>query len=436
MLNIPRWTGRPLSFGTRTLRPYWFRILAALLGLTALPCLARTTATQPGVEPTTQTRVSRALDRRLSLDLQGTPLAAVIGVLQDITGLDISIPRQARLEALTLRLHEATVRETLEGIAKQLELNLVIARASLRLEAPRNHLLDVLDVSDLLWNSLDPRGDEAEIQAGLTAWIRLLDDTRLDEEALLEHLRDRMNQDSLAEPANLEVHRGQLIAFLPVAAHNELREVLEDLRRARGPQVWLEARFVAAVEPGLDGLSGESLRSLGVEPRPILDLTIPESRRVYQRSPISVAPIAAAQVPAAQSDERSRPVVSVLASRDQRARVLVEAQRAFISGYELSLDGNIGLLVVEDIDPIVTFWKESLDLVVRPRIAADGSLILEVSGLYWSRTDNAPAQLVDFTDPVSLPVPEAGGVLVCVRRPDGQPALGVSIQVNRAGRSR
>lgn len=45
-MSIPRWAGRPLNFGSRTLRPYWFRILAAAGFLALL-----TAAVQPEAEP-------------------------------------------------------------------------------------------------------------------------------------------------------------------------------------------------------------------------------------------------------------------------------------------------------------------------------------------------------------------------------------------------
>lgn len=166
-------------------------------------------------DPAWVTRYEETLaTRKVTLNFPDTPLSDVVGFLQDITALNLSISGGVDGDETTvnLRLREVPLGEALTIILEQTGLARSYRNETLLIHDPsetrgRDYFFEVLDVRDLC--------------------------TWLEPDALQELIYNASGEDHWDEPASLQVHRGQLLIRQTRAQHAEVQNVLAKLRHSR-----------------------------------------------------------------------------------------------------------------------------------------------------------------------------------------------------------
>lgn len=242
-------------------------------------------ATRQGEEPNWVKDYKKILrTRKVSINFSDTPFSDVINFLQDVTGLNITVSRDIDTEELrvNLRLREIVLQNAFNLLLEQTDLALTYANETIQIvpkdQVRGTYYLDILDVQDILSKTPDFPGPRITVSgqgggggggggAGGAGGQTLNfgdDDSEsegavIDPDRLTELVRGSTGEDNWEDPANIEVHRGQLIIFQTPQMQKQVQTVLESLRRNSGLFVQIETRFIT--------LQNDFLRDIGVDYR-------------------------------------------------------------------------------------------------------------------------------------------------------------------------
>ena len=181
---------------------------AAVQRARAEHCAAEHGATQHGVGEASLQQVTYVRDLPLLADaLWPTPADIEAGATEGVTQIEFP-PREAWVEA-------SARNEIVEGSGM---------------------VLEIYDASDLVVIPNFPGGcsfggDDSEDEAAAARTEPQLASPPFDAEVFSAHLRDALGEECWADPASLEVHRGQLIVHLDPGGQRALRDELLRLRR-------------------------------------------------------------------------------------------------------------------------------------------------------------------------------------------------------------
>jgi type II secretory pathway component GspD/PulD (secretin) len=214
--------------------------------------------------------------RKVTLNFPDTPFAEVVGFLQDITGLNITVASSVDTEETTvsLRLRDVLLQDALKIILEQTELAMTFKDQTLMItqpdEARGEYVLEIYDVQDLLSRIPDFPGDKIRVAGdssgggGAGGAFTFEDEEEeegnvLEPDQLEEIVTSSVGEDNWDEPASIEIHRGQIIINQTRELHREIRRILTNLRRNTGLFVQVETRFIR--------MSDDFLRDIGVDLR-------------------------------------------------------------------------------------------------------------------------------------------------------------------------
>ncbi|RMG12258.1 MAG: hypothetical protein D6731_14275 [Planctomycetota bacterium] len=220
--------------------------------------------------------------RPITLNFPDTPFAEVVGFLQDITGLNITVASSVDTEETTvsLRLTDVLLEDALKIILEQTGLAMTFKDQTLLITQPEEargeYVLEIYDVQDLLsaipnfpGDTIRVAGDSSGGGGGGGAGGSFTfeeneeeEGTVLDAEQLETIITNSVGEDNWDDPASIEIHRGQIIINQTREIHKEIRRVLQNMRRNTGLFVQVETRFIRMTDDFLRDI-GVDLRGLG-----------------------------------------------------------------------------------------------------------------------------------------------------------------------------
>ena len=231
-------------------------------------------------DPEPIARIKDALQQKISLILDETPLTDAIDQIRNFVGINIGIDSDAGAEDMTVTM-------PLQDVPAGAALNLILENVGLAYTFKENILFIttednatgrtefiIYSVSDILNKIRDFVGPELILRgpndaAGGESPISFTADTAdeetaIDSEALDELIRASTGEDEWDNDVNeMEYHAGQLLVTATPELHRKIAQVLENLRKDADLFVVIEARFLDINDDFLEDIGIDS-RSLGL----------------------------------------------------------------------------------------------------------------------------------------------------------------------------
>jgi beta-lactamase regulating signal transducer with metallopeptidase domain len=288
-------------------------------------------------------RASRALDRRIAdLNLDAKPFSDVIEQLRGDSDLDIFVNWRAleaagidRAAPVTARLRNAKFSKVLQVVLDEvggdtIKMGYSIDDGVLTIttaeDLNRNTLTKIYDIRDLIAEVPDyaPPGEPkaepkprptTEPEQSLTEQIVTLIQETVEPDAW---------RDQGGSVASIRELSGQFIITATPQMHEQIVNLLHQLREARGVQVSVEARFIAITPALLDKALGGKLRGT---------LAKSSEATVWQLTDAQVDAVLREAQQAENSTLLTAPRITLF--NGQRAHVTVSTETAYVSGFTI-----------------------------------------------------------------------------------------------------
>ena len=288
-------------------------------------------------------RASQALDRRIAdLDLDAKPFSDVIEQLRGTSDLDIFVNWRAleaagidRAAPVTARLRNAKFSKVLQVVLDEIggdtiKMGYSIDDGVLTItttdDLNRNTLTKVYDIRDLIAEVPDyaPTGEpkpEPKPQPTTQPGPSLAEQIAT---LIQETVEPDAWRDAGGTVGSIRELSGQFIITATPQMHEQIVNLLHQLREARGVQVSVEARFIAITPALLDKALGGKLRG---------SLAKSSEATVWQLTDAQVDAVLREAQQAENSTLLTAPRITLF--NGQRAHVTVSTETAYVSGFTI-----------------------------------------------------------------------------------------------------
>lgn len=220
-------------------------------------------------EPAWQREIKRALEKKISFELSGTPLCEAVEFLAAKTGVTMILDREGlddvKHTPVTLKVTDMPVGVTLDWILKLADLRYVLKDGAVLItpwQVNCDVLYKIFDMRDLVTAMSDSPGLTLEESLGYPAIIQ--DEAKDRMRGFVGEIAERIL--STVHPGtwaaelgtSIEERDGRLVVVQAPAVMSAVEKFLAHLREEMFPQVRVEAKLVAAAESLLEELSALS----------------------------------------------------------------------------------------------------------------------------------------------------------------------------------